>query len=329
MLDFSHEDGINDDTLFWLEPFWADGFGATTRFRASQFRKNRGKRFTNQKLLLGFWRTRTRRFLPWRVARKRRRSPKERQVSQLLCRQNKKKYKVTCQQKASIIGSIISWKYCYVGCFSEKLLLWTFGPFFFLCCFKRPGHLGAQNPRNAIWFRDFCSNFREVQTHCESQAAVLPAQEVICLDNFSNQTTSSDRSHQILENLLDEVGFSRGFLFLWLGLQPQKITVPYRAVFFTAGWIRAKFPKIPQLHPKKNTISWKVNFCPVFPGNSSTGGLRISPSFFFVCAVFDRKNYTKGKDLEDICLDLGWLGWRKKGLGGGWGVGEMWSMECQ
>lgn len=82
---FSPQDDINDDTLFWLEPFWGDGFGATTRFRSSQFRKNRGKKFTNQKLLLGFWRTRTRRFLPWRVARKRRRSPKERQVSQLLC----------------------------------------------------------------------------------------------------------------------------------------------------------------------------------------------------------------------------------------------------
>lgn len=77
-----------------------------------------------------------------------------------------------------------------------------------------------------------------------------------------------------------------------------------------------EIPQNSPTSPKKNTISWKVNFCPVFPGNSSTGGLRISPSLFFVCAVFDRKNYTKGKDLEDICLDLGWLGWRKKGLGG-------------
>lgn len=87
--------------------------------------------------------------------------------------------------------------------------------------------------------------------------------------------------------------------------------------FFHGRMNTCEIPQNSPTSPKKNTISWKVNFCPVFPGNSSTGGLRISPSFFFlVCAVFDRKNYTKGKDLEDICLDLGWLGWRKKGLGG-------------
>lgn len=203
-----------------------------------------------------------------------------------------------------------------LGVFQKNYSCEHLDRFFFLCCFKRPGHLGAQNPRNAIWFRDFCSNFREVQTHCESQAAVLPAQEVICLDNFSNQTTSSNGVIKFWKTCWMKWDFGEDFCFSDLVSNLKKSQCPTVLFFSRQDEYVRNSPKFPNLTQKKHH-QLEGQFLSSFSREFFNGRFEDFPLvFFLVCAVFDRKNYTKGKDLEDICLDLGWLGWRKKGLGG-------------
>ena len=79
--------------------------------------------------------------------------------------------------------------------------------------------------------------------------------------------------------------FGEDFCFSDLVSNLKKSQCPTVLFFSRQDEYVRNSPKFPNF-TQKNTISWKVNFCPVFPGNSSTGGLRISPSFFFVCAVF-------------------------------------------